>query len=116
VNARVVINVVLMVALTAAGIYLLTQDTVLLRSRWHPAQGLVFSGWSLYCLAGALFALAGFSGAVARAWCRGDIPQPSAGTVRPHPAYNGGLIVRFWYFIVFALAALTLGFMLARPM
>ncbi|MEJ2509731.1 MAG: hypothetical protein P8009_09690 [Gammaproteobacteria bacterium] len=115
-NARVATNVVLAGALAAAGIYLLAQDTFFFRSRWHPGHGLVFSGWSLYCLAGALFALAGFAGTVARAWRRGDIPQPPAGAVRPHPAYKGGLIVRFWYFIVFALAALTLGFTLARPM
>ena len=113
-NARIVINVVLALTLTAAGTYLLTQDAFFLRSRWHPREGLVFSGWSLYCLAGALFALAGFAGTVDCAWRRGDLSQPPAETVRPHPSYKGAIILRSWYCVVFALAALTLGFLLAR--
>lgn len=113
--ARIVVNVVLAAALTAAGIYLITQDAFFMRNRWHPREGLVFSGWSLYCLAAALFALAGFAGAVAYAWRRGDMPQPPAESVRPHPSYKGAIVRRFWYLTVFALASLTLAFVLARP-
>lgn len=110
---RTALNIILTAALAAAGVYLLSSGSLLWRERWHPEAGLLFSGVSLYLLSVALFFLAGFAGAVTWAWLRGDLPMPRRDRMRPHPAYKGELLVRYWYFIAPALACLVTAFLLA---
>lgn len=110
---RIVTNLVLTALLLGVGVYLLSAGSLFLRDRWNSQAGTLFSGVSLYLLASAMFCLAAFSAAVARAWLRGDIAMPECGRARPHPDYKGRLIARYWYFVALAGACLVAAFLLA---
>jgi hypothetical protein len=110
---RPTVNLVLAAALLAGGVLLLLQESFFLRARWDPTVGTLFSGWSLRFLAGTLFGLAGFAGAVAVAWIRGAIPPP-AEAVLVHPVYKGQILVRHWHLMVVTFGCLALAFTLAE--
>jgi len=101
---RISVNVVLVATLLAAGLYLLSVNAFTVSDRAHPGLGLRFTGGVPWLLAGGCFGLAAFAAAVLRAWVRGDVPMPPSRAVRPHPAYKGQLIVRYWYFVAAAVA------------
>jgi hypothetical protein len=109
---RPVVNLVLAATLVVAGLLLLQQDSFFLRERWEPAFGMRFSGWSLRFLAGALFGLAAFAGAVGVGWLRGSVPLPPA-RVWVHPTYKGQLVVRYWPLLALTFTCLALAFGLA---
>ena len=110
---RIVLNGVLAVFCVWGGAYLLWQESYFLHDRWHPETGTYFSGVSLYLLAAGLFLLGAFAAAVALAWLRGTIPMPGRRELRPHPAYKGQILVRFWYLVVPALVLIPGSFLLA---
>jgi len=99
---RITVNIALSAVLFAAGVYLLSVSAFAVSDRGHPGMDLRFAGTALHLLAGGCFALAAFAAAVVGAWLRGDVALPSAHAVRPHPAYKGELIVRYWYWIAIA--------------
>lgn len=109
---RPTLNLLLATALVVGGVLLLRQEAFFLRDRWEPAVGTLFAGWSLRFLAGTLFGLAAFAGAIAFGWLRGTFRQP-AGRTWVHPAYKGQLLLRYWYLIVLALGCLGVAFALA---
>lgn len=112
-RTRILTNAVLAIALLGGAAYLLLSGSLLLRDRWNPQTGTLFSGVSLYLLAGALISLAGFAAAVARGWLRGDVAMPDPHRLRPHPDCKGRLIARYWYLLAVALACLIGAFVLA---
>jgi hypothetical protein len=85
---RIVTNIALGAILFGAGIYLLLQDSFLLRDRWNPGAGTLFYGWPLYLLALGLILLSVFAGSIARTWMQREIPLPPPKTIRPHPIYK----------------------------
>lgn len=89
------INMALTGLLIAAGLYLLSIDSYVIR-------GMEFIGLSRYLLSAALLFMAGFAGLVAWGWMRGNVPKPPESTfwfdpTYVHPVYKGELFVRFWY-------------------
>lgn len=90
----ILMNVVLSMAVAAGGIVLLLRDSW----TWNSgASELVFSGTSLGLLGlGCLF-LAGFVASVTRAWAMGELEMPRTDGLGAHPAYQGQLMVRYWY-------------------
>jgi hypothetical protein len=114
VNVRIVINSIIAIIVFGAGMWLLLQDSFFLKDRWNPGAGTLFSGWPLYLLALGLFLLAAFTGSVARAWLRQDIPLLPPKTIRPHPVYKGHIIFRFWYLVIPALISILMAFLLAE--
>ncbi len=113
-TVRIVLNGALALFCFSGGAYLLELGSFFLRDRWHPEAGTYFSGASLYLLALSLFFLGAFAAAVMRGWVRGTIPMPDPGTIRPHPAYKGQIILHYWYFIIPALILVLSAFMLAK--
>jgi hypothetical protein len=110
---RPAINLALAAALVVGGMLLLRQDAFFLRDRWDPTVGTRFSGSSLRFLAGTLFGLAAFAGAVTAGWLRGSVPRP-AERVLVHPAYKGQIFVRYWYFLLLTFGCLALAFWTAE--
>lgn len=93
-RARVLINVSLSLAAAAGGIALLLSD----RWTWSGGEGeLVFTGASLWLLGVGLLFLAGFVASIARDWALGEVEMPPGDAAEPHPAYQGRLMVRYWY-------------------
>lgn len=113
-SLRITFNVVLAIAMFGGGTYLLGQDSFFLRDRWDPSTGTLFQGMTLYCLALGLFFLGAFGGMVGYAWAKGALPMPSESTIRPHPAYKGSVIARFWYLVLPAVVLIMLAFFLAE--
>lgn len=111
---RIFMNGISSLILGGIGFYLLTLDSYFLRDKGDPGMGRLFSGWSLISLAAALFALSAFSAAVAVSWTKVDTPLPPPGTIRPDPSYKGMIILKFWYILVFAAAALIAAFYLSE--
>lgn len=111
---RIAVNAVLALALFGAGLYLAGQESFFLRDRWHPGTGTLFQGAALYCLASGLMLLGAFAGRVGCAWSAGALPMPGDNTIRPHPAYKGLLIARFWYLVLPAVVLILLAFLLAE--
>jgi heme/copper-type cytochrome/quinol oxidase subunit 2 len=111
-SLRVILNILLALLLLSGGAYLLGQRSFFLSDRWSPESGTLFHGVTLYLLAFGLIFLGIFAGAVAYCWIRGILPMSDRNAIRPHPAYKGAMIVRFWYLvlpaILFILAALFL--------
>lgn len=110
---RILINLGISAACSIGGVYLLFQDSIFVRDRNDPTVGLQFSGASLYSLSLALFCIAAFSIAVSRAWSKGDLSMPGADEIRPHPAYKGQLLVKYWYFTAPAIGFVVVAFLLA---
>lgn len=111
---RIFMNGVSSLVLGGIGFYLLTLDSYFLKGKPDPAYGRLFSGWSLISLATAFFALSVFSAVVAVSWIKGGTPLPPPGTIRPDPSYKGMIILKFWYLIAIAAAALILAFYLSQ--
>lgn len=113
-SLRIALDIVLSVSMFWGGIYLLGQDAFFLADRWDPATGMLFQGMALYCLAFGLFFLGAFAGMVGYAWAKGTLPMPGGSTIRPHPAYKGSVIARFWYLVLPAVVLIVLAFLLAE--
>ena len=111
---RIAVNVALTLLFVWGGVYLFGQESFFLRDRWHPETGTYFYGASLYLLGASLFCLAAFAAAVALAWIKGTMPMPGRREIRPHPAYKGQIIVRYWYLVIPAFALLLGSFVLAK--
>lgn len=107
------LNTVLAVVLLGGGFYLLGEDSFFLADRWNPEVGTLFHGTTLYCLATGLILLGAFAGKVAYDWVKGTLPMPDRNTIRPHPAYKGALLVKFWYLVLPAVVFIMLAFLLA---
>lgn len=113
-RARLIVNGILTLLLTALGVRVLTLDTVTLPLHAAPGAGTTFAGASRLLLAVALFALAGFAAAVARSWLRGDLPAPPPGHVfRPDALYRGRVLARHGWLVLVAATALAGAFALA---
>ena len=112
---RIFLNGIFTFLCFLGSVYLLERGVFLLRDRWHPETGIYFVGVPLYLLAFGLIFLGLFSLAVMQAWVRGVIPMPKPGTFRPHPAYKGQIIVRYWYFVMPAMMLLISSLLLAKP-
>jgi hypothetical protein len=112
-SLRLVLNIVLAIMLLAGGAYLLAQESFFLSDRWNPEFGTLFRGTTLYFLAWGLALLGILAGVVAYGWASGKLPMPDPSTIRPHPAFKGTMIVRFWYLVVPALLLVLLAFLLA---
>lgn len=106
-------NLLLAALCFAGAVYLVSAGRFFLLDRWTRGMGTLFSGLSLYMLAGGAFALGAFAGAVALEWMRGTLPMPGAEEVRPHPAYKGRIIVRYWFLVIPAFLLVTGAFLLA---
>lgn len=111
---RILMNGVSSLILAGIGVYLLTLDSYFLKDKGDPGWGRLFSGWSLISLATAFFALSVFSAVVAVSWIKGGTPLPPLGTIRPDPSYKGMIILKFWYILAVAAAALILAFYLSE--
>ncbi|HET9034357.1 MAG TPA: hypothetical protein VFN25_15815 [Dokdonella sp.] len=111
---RILANGILAFICLWGGVYLLGRESFFLRDRGHPQVGILFSGVSLTLLAFALFLIAAFAAAIALAWIRGALPMPGRRVIRPHPAYQGQIIVRYWYLVVPALILIVTSVMLAK--
>jgi heme/copper-type cytochrome/quinol oxidase subunit 2 len=112
-SLRVILNIVLALLLLSGGAYLLGQRSFFLSDRWSPESGTLFHGVTLYLLAFGLIFLGVFAGAVAYCWIRGVLAMPDRNAIRPHPAYKGAMIVRFWYLVLPAVLFILLAFSLA---
>lgn len=110
---RVILNIVLALLLFSGSAYLLGQHSFFLSNRQNPAIGTLFHGVTLYLLASGLIFLGTFASAVAYCWIRGTLPTPERNTVRPHPAYKGAMIVRFWYLVLPAALFILLALFMA---
>ncbi len=97
---RIALNIVLALAAFTGAIYLLGQDSFVLVDRWNHTMGTLFQGLTLYCLAFGLLFLGSFAGVVGYSWAKSILPTPSKDRIRPHPAYKGMVIVRFWYLLL----------------
>lgn len=93
-NFRIAANIAMAFFLIFGGLFLLGKDSLTLGQKLH------FSGISIYALALGLILLGSFAGAVAYGWCKGTIPMPDPGELRPDPAYKGELILKFWYLAI----------------
>jgi len=113
-NIRIIVNVLLALAALLAAGYVLAHDPLFIPSLSVPGRGLLFVGPSRALLLLGLLGVAAFSGAVARAWHRGDIPLPPPGTIRPDPDYRGRIMVRFWYLLLPLLVGLIGAMLLSR--
>lgn len=113
-SLRIALDIVLAVSMFWGGIHLLGQDAFFLADRWDPRTGVLFQGMTLYCLALGLFFLGAFAGMVGYAWAKGTLPMPSGSTIRPHPAYKGSVVARFWYLVLPAVVLIVLAFLLAE--
>ena len=112
---RIVFNLALAIALFCAAAYLLGQDSYYLRERWqHTGIGTLFSGAALYFLATGLLCLGSFALAVLYSWLTGKAAMPDPADLLTHPAYQGTLILRFWYLVLPAFAFVLLAFLLAE--
>lgn len=112
-SLRVILNIMLALLLFSGGAYLLGQRSFFLSDRWHPESGTLFHGITLYLLSFGLILLGAFVGAVAYCWIRGILPMPDRNAIRPHPAYKGAIIIRFWYMVLPAVLFILLAFFLA---
>jgi H+/Cl- antiporter ClcA len=112
-SLRVILNIVLALLLICGGAYLLGQRSFSLSDRWSPGNGTLFHGVTLYLLSSGLILLGVFAGAVAYCWIRGILPMPDRNAIRPHPAYKGAMIVRFWYVVLPAVLFILLALFLA---
>jgi hypothetical protein len=112
-SLRVILSIVLALLLLSGGAYLLGQRSFFLSDRWSPETGTLFHGVTLYLLAFGLIFLGAFAGAVAYCWIRGILPMPDRNAIRPHPAYKGAMIVRFWYLVLPAVLFIVLALFLA---
>ncbi|MBE0435208.1 MAG: hypothetical protein IBX56_05320 [Methylomicrobium sp.] len=110
---RITLNITLALGLFAGGIYLVGQESFFLRDRWDPNTGTLFHDVALYCLAFGLMFLGSFAGMVGYSWAKGTLPMPSQERIRPHPAYKGMVITRFWYLLLPAICLILLAFLLA---
>ncbi len=113
-NIRIVANVLLALAALVAAGYVLAHAPTFIPSLSAPGHGRLFAGPARILLLLGLFGLAAFSGAIARAWHRGDIPLPPPGTLRPDPDYRGRIMVRFWYLLLPLLVGLVGALLLSR--
>lgn len=100
------INILLSGLLIAAGLYLLSVDSYVLR-------GMLFIGLSKYLLSVALLFIASFAGIIAWGWISGGISKPPTSSfwfdpTYVHPTYKGELFVRYWYIIAPALISFVL--------
>ena len=109
------INILLAGLLIAAGLYLLSVDSYVLK-------GMLFIGLSKYLLSAALLFMASFVGTIAWGWISGGISKPPASSfwfdpTYVHPTYKGEILIRYWYIMVPALIcfALALAFADAAP-
>lgn len=110
---RIALNIALALVMFAGGIYLLGQNSFFLGDRWDHSTGSLFQGVTLYCLAFGLMFLGSFAGMVGYSWAKGTLPTPSKDRIRPHPAYKGMVIMRFWYLLLPAICLIVLAFLLA---
>lgn len=99
---RILLNVLLAFVLASGSVYLFSQDASFLGDWWRPETGMIFSGASRLLLASSMLLLAAFAVCIAWRWARGVEPVPTAG-LRPHPSYNGGLMLRYRFLVVPAL-------------
>lgn len=111
---RVAMNVVLAALLLLAGIYLLSQDSFVLKTRTSQGDGTVFSGISLYLLALGIMLIGAFAAVVAYCWVKGIIPMPDSHKIRPDPTYKGELLLRFWYLLLPAVLSLVAAVIMAK--
>ncbi|WKZ79755.1 MAG: hypothetical protein QY327_10455 [Fimbriimonadaceae bacterium] len=109
---RIALNIALALVMFAGGIYLLGQDSFFLGDRWDHSTGSLFHGFTLYCLAFGLMFLGSFAGMVGYSMAKGTLPMPDKDRIRPHPAYKGMVIVRFWYLLLPAICLIALAFLL----
>ena len=110
---RIALNIALALVMFAGGIYLLGQDSFFLGDSWDHSTGSLFQGVALYCLAFGFMFLGSFAGIVGYSWANGTLPMPSEDRIRPHPAYKGMVITRFWYLLLPAICLIALAFLLA---
>lgn len=111
---RVAMNVILAILLLLAGIYLLSQDSFVLKTRTSQGDGTVFSGISLYLLALGLILIGAFAAMVAYGWVKGTIAMPDPQKIRPDPNYKGELLLRFWYLLLPAVLSLIVAVVMAK--
>ncbi|HRQ24452.1 MAG TPA: hypothetical protein PLF42_13570 [Anaerolineales bacterium] len=106
-------NIALTITLLGGGVSLLGQDSFFLAERWDPEIGTLFQGAALYSLATGLILLGAFTGTVAYHWINNIMPMPERNIIKPHPAYKGALLVKFWYLALTAVVLILLAFLLA---
>lgn len=104
---KLLLNLVLAIALTGFGGYLLFVDTFTLNR-------MTFSGAPLRLLSVCMLSLAGFAFAILRARLQGTLRAPPSlqDTYMDLVHYKTAVIERFWPFIAVALIALVLAFVL----
>ncbi|MDN5850251.1 MAG: hypothetical protein L0H63_11570 [Nitrococcus sp.] len=113
-DIRIAINIVIGTTLAGAGLYLLSGDSLFIRSLSNPAVGRLFAGWSFFWLVCGLFASAALLLAVARGLIRGSIPLPPSGTIWPDPIYKGKIIVRYWPLMLLSAGSLLFALLLMQ--
>ncbi len=111
---RILINIVLTIFCFSSGIYLLGRRSFLLHIPSFPQGGTRFAGAPLYLLAFGLLFLGAFAAAVLLAWLKGTLPMPGPWEIRPHPAYKGRILVRYWYFVLPAFVLLISALLMAK--